>query len=134
MSHNRRKRNRTGTASVEFAISAPVLFLVGFGFMNMGTNVQLKHNSKIIGHLAATELMKLSDNSPASIDAIESDFEELSRSLGMVGLSVDIAVGGANDIAIVETHIPVSGNSAIPAGFSTNTEITTETFTYFRSR
>lgn len=100
--------------------------------MNAGTNIQLKYNSKIIGHLAATELMKLDRKGPASINAIESDFEELSRSLGMTGLSVDIAVGGPNDIAIVETNIPVTGNSAIPVGFSTSTEIKTETFAYFR--
>ena len=58
--HRRRRRaaERKAAAVVELAICLPVLLVIGFGFINVGLLVQFKHNSKLIGHLAATELFR----------------------------------------------------------------------------
>ena len=127
--HRRRRRaaERKAAAVVELAICLPVLLLIGFGFINAGLLVQFKHNSKLIGHLAATELFR-STRDANSISAIETRYEQLATDLGLVGLVVEISE--ANDIAIVKTTLSINENSLIPINYLTADESVTETHVY----
>ena len=127
--HRRRRRaaERKAAAVVELAICLPVLLLIGFGFINAGLLVQFKHNSKLIGHLAATELFS-STRDANSITAIETRYEQLATDLGLVGLDVEISE--TNDIAIVKTTLSINENSLIPINYLTADESVTETHVY----
>lgn len=123
------KTQRKGVASVEFAVCLPVLLTIGFGFINIGQNIQFKYNSKLIGHLAATECFKKSNANSETRNQIENEFESVSRSLGLKGLSVRITQEN-DEIAVVRTALSTDDNSSVPVIFRTNLEITTETFVY----
>ena len=125
---NIKKRNRDGVAVVEFAICAPLLLLIGFGFINAAMMVQMRHNAKIIGHLAATDLFISFDRSPATVSEIEAKYESLAGDLGIQGLQVEISED--DDVALVRTTMSVLANSSIPISFQSLDEIATNTFVY----
>ena len=128
----KRQSKRSGVATVEFAICAPVLLIVGMGFINAGLLVQLKYNSKLIGHLAATEVFKAATKDGQTLNEIESEFEQLAIDLGIRSLDIDIKEASPN-IVVVSTNVSVTQNSAVPMGFLTAHELSTETFVFART-
>lgn len=126
---NRSKRQaRKGASIVEFAICAPVLVLIGFGFINCGLLVQMKHNSKLIGHMAASELFRNPQRNAASITAIETKYEGIGVALGIVDL--EVAIAEADDLTVVTTNMSVSKNSLVPINFQTIDSVVTETHVF----
>ena len=89
----------------------------------------MRHNSKIIGHMAATEVFKVSHRDAATIAAIETKFETLATDLGIVGLDVAIAPS-SSEIATVTTTMSVRDNSLIPLNFQTSDSVVTETHVF----
>lgn len=78
--------------------------------------------------MAATELFKAGLRSPTVVAAIETKYETLAESLGIVDLDVDIT--SANDIAVVTTSLSLEANSAVPLKFHTAENLVTETHVY----
>ena len=128
MNIKKRHSQREGVATVEFAICLPLLLLVGFGFINVAKCVQLRHNAKMIGHLAATDLFVSFTKDPVSVAAIETKYEQMAEELGINGLQVNISE--TNDIALVRTSMSVEANSAIPIRYQQLDLIETETYVY----
>ena len=128
MKIKKRRGNREGVAMVEFAICAPLLLLVGFGFINVATMVQMRHNSKIIGHLAATDLFIAFNKTPATVASIKAKYISMAEDLGIEGLQIEISE--EDDIALVRTSLSVSDNSQIPINFQSLDEISTDTYVY----
>ena len=124
----KKRCNRDGVAVVEFAICAPLLLAIGFGFINVATMVQMRHNSKIIGHLAATDLFIAFDKTPATVARIKAKYASMAADLGIEGLQIEISE--EDGIALVETSLSVSENSQIPINFQSLDEITTDTYVY----
>lgn len=122
-------QRREGAAIVEFAICAPVLLLIGFGFINAGLLVQMRHNSKIIGHMAATEVFKETSRDATTISGIETKYETMAADLGIVGMDVAVTAG-TGEIAVVTTSMSVSDNSLIPLNFQTSDSVVTETHVF----
>lgn len=125
--NQRRGAARKGAAVVEFAVCIPVVLLIGFGFINAGVLVQMQHNSKMLGHMAATDVFK-SNKDPQTIEKIVERYEQMAEDLGITQLEVEISE--TNDIASVRTSMSVSANSLIPVNFQTADSIVTETFVY----
>lgn len=128
----RKKRSqRKGAATVEFAICAPVLLIIGFGFVNVGVYVQLKHQSKMIGHLAATEVFKAETKDASTISGIEVKFRKMAAELGIDGFSLEVD-RHSSDVAVVKTGVSVTANYSIPTTFVTSNWLATETFVFSR--
>ena len=128
MRYKKRRSNRDGAAMVEFAICIPIMLLVGFGFINAGLLVQMRHNAKIVGHMAATDLFIALDRSPATVAEIEAKYESFAEELGITGMQIEISE--ENDIALVKTSMSVAENSLIPIGYQSLDEITTDTYVF----
>ena len=128
MNIKKRHSQREGVATVEFAICLPLLLIVGFGFINVAKSVQLRHNAKIIGHLAATDLFVSFTKDPTAVAHIEAKYEQMAEDLGINGFEVEITE--TDDIALVKTSMSVSSNSSIPAIYQTIDLIETETYVY----
>ena len=124
----KKRKNRDGIAVVEFAICIPLLLIIGFGFINIGMIVQLRHNSKIIGHLAATDLFVAFEKSPETIANIKTKYRNLAEDLGIEGLQIDISE--EDGIALVRTSLSVRANSRIPISYQKRDQITTDTYVY----
>ena len=128
MKLRKRHRDRKGAAVVEFAICAPLLLLIGFGFINAGLLVQLRHNSKMIGHLAATDLFIAPQRNAVTIALIQQKYQDLAEQLGISNF--EITITEQDDIAQITTSLPVPENSPIPTTFQTSETIATDTFVY----
>ena len=128
MKIKKRRGNRDGVAMVEFAICAPILLLIGFGFINAAMMVQMRHNAKIIGHLAATDLFVAFDRGPSTVAAIKEKYKSLAEDLGIEGLQIEISE--EDDIALVRTSLSIRANSAIPIRYQSLDQMTTDTYVY----
>ena len=103
--------------------------LIGFGFLSIGMQVQIRYDSKVIGHLAATEVFKAAEKDSDTIDEIKLKFERLARSLGIRGLDIEIRQHRTG-ITAVRTNVSVARNSSLPAAYVIGDTLTTETYVY----
>ncbi|MEZ6137567.1 MAG: TadE/TadG family type IV pilus assembly protein [Pirellulaceae bacterium] len=121
--------NRQGVATVEVAVCLPIFVSIVFGFISLGLAVQLKSNSKLIGHMAATEIFR-AKNADASTNAeIESKYLKLANDLGLRGFSLGIHRDSAGTFE-VSTEVSFAENySFVPLSVSPK-KITTKTFVF----
>ena len=132
MKFSKRRRRfqppRRGAAVVEFAVCVPVLVLIGFGFIYCGLLVQMRHNSKLIGHMVATEVFKLNQRDSIAFQNLEDRFEQIADDLGIVGLQVSI--NETDNIAVVTTSLSISDNSPLNLSFQASDILATQTHVY----
>lgn len=120
---------RKGVAAVELAVCLPIFLSIVFGLISLGLAVQLKSNSKLIGHMAATEIFRAKKADASTTKEIESKYRNLANNLGLKGFSLNINRDSTGTFK-VSTAISYSQNySFVPFSVSTN-QITTETFIF----
>ena len=105
--------------------------IIGFGFINVGIHVQLKHQSKTIGHLAATEVIKAEAKDASTISQIEAKFMQMATDLGINGFDIEIEQH-SSDVTVVKTDVSLTANYSIPTTFVTSNRLETETYVFSR--
>ena len=121
--------NRKGVAVVEVAVCLPIFLSIVFGLISLGLAVQLKSNSKLIGHMAATEIFRAEKADASTTKGIESKYLKLANDLGLAGFSLGIHRDSTGTFE-VRTEVSFADNySFIPFSVSTK-PITTATFIF----
>jgi Flp pilus assembly protein TadG len=119
VSHQRRvrgRRNRRGAAVVELAFTAPILFLLVFGMIDVGRAVMVQN---LITN-AARDGARAAVLDGATADAIEAHVIEYLNASSVAGASVavspnPITTAGLGDPVSVTVQVPFGSVSWLPA-------------------
>lgn len=123
------KKNRRGIAAVEVAVCLPLFMVISFGFISCGLLVQLKSNSKLVGHLAASEIVQAASLDASTIGSIDSKYEQLASDIGIRGLAIQIIDDSAGNFT-VRTSVSYQDNySSVPFKLQSDA-VSTETFVF----
>lgn len=122
-------KDRNGVAVVELAVCLPVFLAIVFGFISLGLAVQLKSNSKLIGHMAATEIFRAKNADAFTTAEIESKYLKLANDLGLRGFSLGINRDSTGAFE-VSTEVSLAENYSFLTHSASSKQITTETFIF----
>ena len=110
-----RTANRRGVAAVEFAIVAPLFFMLLVGIIEIGRALMVQQVLINASRVGAREAVTLSSTESAAIDAA-TDFAE---GVGISGIDVDVspdpASAAAGDAITVDVAIDFAEVSWMPA-------------------
>jgi Flp pilus assembly protein TadG len=112
---NKRSNRRRGVAAVEFAIVAPVFFLLIIGIVEIGRAMMVQQVLINASRVGARRAITLSSSEQAVIDAVN----EYTAGVGVEGVSVAVAPNPATAAAgtsiTVDVEIDYSEVSWLPA-------------------
>jgi Flp pilus assembly protein TadG len=108
-------KNRRGVAAVEFAIVAPLFFLLVIGIVEVGRAMMVQQLLINASRVGARRAITLSSSEQAVVDAVE----EYATGVGVEGLSVEVspdpATAAAGAAITVDVEINYSEVSWLPA-------------------
>lgn len=116
---------KRGTATIELAVSLPILAGLAFGSINAAAAINLKHQAKLISHTGATLAM---DNSN-DFATVVSKAQTLSNSVGLKEVVV-VARRRNDDFVEVQTTIPIGPNNALHRAFPISSEVRATSVTF----
>lgn len=111
----RKQTLRRGVAAVEFAIVAPVFFLLVIGIIEIGRAMMVQQVLINASRVGARRAVTLSSSEQAVIDAVT----EYAEGVGIAGVDIDVspnpATAAAGDAITVIVDIDYSDVSWLPA-------------------
>ena len=129
------RRNRQGAAAVEFAIVAPVFFLMVFGMIEFGRAIMVQQvltNASREGARVA-----VLDSTTPTASLVANTVETYLENAGITGANVDIdptepTTAGYGEPVTVSVEIPFSSVSWLPAPMFINTDTNLQASTVMR--
>ncbi|WP_425398509.1 TadE/TadG family type IV pilus assembly protein [Aeoliella sp.] len=110
-----RAGNRRGVAAVEFAIVAPVFFLLVIGFVELGRGLMVQQVLTNASRVGAREAISLHSSTTSAKSAAEDYADGCSVSGVAVSVSPDPASASAGDVITVSVTVPYADISWVPS-------------------
>jgi Flp pilus assembly protein TadG len=108
-------KRRRGAAAVEFAIVAPVFFMLVVGMIEIGRAIMVQQVLINASRVGARQAAMLSSSEDAVIDAVEDYFEGVGMSDVSTTVSPDPATAAAGTAITVDTSVSFADVSWLPA-------------------
>ena len=124
-----KKRNqRSGIVTVEFALCLPLLALICFGSIQVSSTILLRHRSVATLEIGTLDFML---GNVAQQD-LKAHIEELSTDFEMVGATATVTeeVIGGNNYLRVELNVPVAPNISSPNFVQATPDLTTSVLVF----
>ncbi len=116
--------SRSGVASVEFAVVAPVVVIIFLGSISAMAQISLRRNLQVVAYSAATEVSDASNTIPT----VKSHFEDFADEIGVRNVNISISLH-EDRIYLVEATATQAGNNPIPS-FGSSDSLTARCYVY----
>ena len=124
-----KKRNqRSGIVTVEFALCLPLLALICFGSIQVSSTILLRHRSVATLEIGTLDFML----GNVEQQDLKAHIEELSTDFEMVGATATVTeeVIGGNNFLRVELNVPVAPNISSPNFVQATPDLTTSVLVF----